>query len=62
MVKNGKWNDKAVEDDRFGKVKDRFYDTPLVTIAPDSAKETADFARNMKKLAACFEKITPAEK
>ena len=62
MVKDGKWNDKAMEDARFGRVKDKFYDTPLVSIAPDSAKETADFVRNMKKLAACIEKITPAEK
>ena len=62
MVKDGKWNPSALEDPRMKIPRDKFYDTPLKSIAPDAAASMKRYSANLKKFADRIEKIITKEK
>jgi hypothetical protein len=62
MVKAGKWNPSALEDSRMKIPRDKFYDTPLKSIAPDAAASMKRYSANLKKFADRIEKIITEEK
>ena len=61
-VKAGKRTMDGKADPRFAAVKDRFYDTPLKKIAPDTADAGKKLSANLKKLADLFESMIPTSK
>ena len=61
MVKAGKWDPKAIEDPRLGMPRDKFYETPLKNIAPDSAASMKRYSSNLKKFAKIMEAIITME-
>ena len=62
MVKDGKWNPSALEDPRMKIPRDKFYETPLKSIAPDAAASMKRYSANLKKFADRIEKIITKEK
>ncbi len=62
MAKDGKWNSAYREDPRFKAASDQYYETPLASIAPDSAAAMKRYSANLKKFATRMEKIITKEK
>lgn len=57
MVKKGKWDPEGIKDPRMTVAHDKFYETPLKSLAPDSAACMKRYSANLKKFADRMEKI-----
>ena len=62
MVKDGKWAQDPLHDPKLKTAADKFYETPLASMAPDSAAAMKRYSANLKKFATLFEKIITKEK